>query len=592
MDKESIDINKYWPQENPPPRLLEFLQGVEFAHQCGLDRMLPTYYGRYAKERHLQQFYRVMLFREATWTLAEPILEQLQSLTIPVSAIDRFLGVVARLERLERIRFLLDALFDYRASYVWTAALEELMFPIDDLKNQTMHKMIQFVKEHAMLFPGQLVGGVSYVDGDFWVDAPQSCPRDIQLDVARWLPPLKDVSIVTDENWLRLEAHITSMDLGQVESIINRNSGRNAAMSLGLSIDDGDERPFLQRCRSLKLLEVVADGTVGRFKWAVEEKRRTLGRPVIGLDTSTGISECARTSSPQSAVSPQLQLSHQQHLIPLAKFTLTERFERIKDEVDDITFAFSQTLTHLNISSKDYTRAAITQFGFGRVGLPVLTHLTLSTDRRIAVIDEQFLLRCPSLKSVTFADKTFYYQLEEIVTSAPGSLPQLEHLDLMGMNALKFHPTTLDSTPNLVSLRVGIVPMHDLDNNDFFIPTVEQLNRSFGIQNEDDSSNSNPTISHSNNADTDMAGAKPGRNVRPQWYWDWEFLHLRRLHLIGEFAFLFEFRMLQACPALETLALEIQTSNHRYRAITPLDLRPAPRVPSRITSPTRPSMPI
>ncbi|KAF9135928.1 hypothetical protein BGX30_011395 [Mortierella sp. GBA39] len=32
-------------------------------------------------------------------------------------------------------RFLLDALFDYKASYVWTAALEELMFPIDDFKN-------------------------------------------------------------------------------------------------------------------------------------------------------------------------------------------------------------------------------------------------------------------------------------------------------------------------------------------------------------------------------------------------------------------------------------------------------------------------
>lgn len=120
-----------------------------------------------------------MLFREATWTLAEPLLEQLQSSTIPISAIDQYLGVVSRLERLERIRFLLDALFDYRASYVWTAALEELMFPIDDPKNQTMHRAIQFVKEHAILLPGQLVGGVSFADGDFWVDARHRVVREI-----------------------------------------------------------------------------------------------------------------------------------------------------------------------------------------------------------------------------------------------------------------------------------------------------------------------------------------------------------------------------------------------------------------------------
>ncbi|KAG0287264.1 hypothetical protein BGZ96_008804 [Linnemannia gamsii] len=200
MDKDSIDIDKYWPQENPSPGLLEFVRGDEFARQCGLDQLLPTYYGRYEKEQHLRQFYRVMLFREASWTLAEPLLEQLQSLTIPISAIDQYLGVVSRLGQLESIRFLLDAFFDYKASYVWSAPLEELMFPIDDLKNQTMHKAIQFVKEHAELFPDQLVKGVSFADGGFWEDAPQSCPGDIQLEVSRWLPPLGDVLTVTDEN--------------------------------------------------------------------------------------------------------------------------------------------------------------------------------------------------------------------------------------------------------------------------------------------------------------------------------------------------------------------------------------------------------
>ncbi|KAF9545502.1 hypothetical protein EC957_010918 [Mortierella hygrophila] len=181
MDKDSINIDEYWSQENPSSRLSEFVNGGEFTRLCGLGRILPTYYGKYEEEQHLRQFYRVMLFREATWTLG-------------------YLGVVARLGRLERIRFLLDALFDYKVSYVWSAALEEFMFPIDDLKNEAMYSVVQFVKEHVQLFPGQLVGGVNFVDGDFWMDAPQSCPREIQLEVARLLPPFEGVSSVTDEN--------------------------------------------------------------------------------------------------------------------------------------------------------------------------------------------------------------------------------------------------------------------------------------------------------------------------------------------------------------------------------------------------------
>ncbi|KAH7038717.1 hypothetical protein BKA57DRAFT_474035 [Linnemannia elongata] len=594
MDKDSINIDKYWSQENPSPRLLEFVTGAEFERLCGLDRILPTYYGNFGKERHLRQFYRVILFREATWTLGEPIFEQLQSLTIPISMIEQYLGVVSRLERLERIRFLLDALFDYKSSYVWSAALEELMFPIDDLKNQAMHSAMQFVKEHAQLFPGQLAGGVSFVDGEFWVDAPQGCPRDIQLEVARLLPPLRDVSSVTDENWAHFAAHISSTDLGQVETIVNRDFGRDAVMSLGLVIDDGDERPFLQRCRGLRSLEMVADGSRDRFKWAVEEKRQALSRANNGLGFATVISGGVGASGTTMSLQQQQQLRS----VPLTKFTLTEQRHRIVREMYDITFAFNQTLTHLTIFANFDSHSTAFQFGFGRVELPVLTHLILSTTREVAVIDEQFPRRCPNLKFVTFSDKTFHYRPENIVTNALAHLPHLEHLDLMGTSALKFHPATLDSTPNLVSLCMGIIPMHGIDHNDVFIPDIEELNRSFGIQNDSDNTNNNnnnnqnnnnnnSTLSASEEADTDMEGAEPGRNVRPQWSWNWEFLQLRNLHLTGEFAFLFEFRMLRGCPALETLALEIQSNSYRFRAITPLDLRPAPLHPPRDINRTR-----
>ncbi|KAF9154558.1 hypothetical protein BG015_000634 [Linnemannia schmuckeri] len=292
-----------------------------------------------------------------------------------------------------RIRFLLDALFDYKISYVWSAVLEELMFPIDNLKNQAMHSALQFVKEHSQLFPGQLVDGVSFVDDDFWVDAPQACPREIRLEVARCLPPLRDVSTVTDENWLQFGAHIKSTDLRQVETIVNRNFGRDAAMSVVLAIDDGDERPFLQRCRDLKSLEIVAGGARGRFKWVVEEKQRALGQPSTGLDTTTGISGGIGTSGPTMS-------QQQQHLVPLIKFTLTEQHYQMKDEIVNITFAFSQTLTHLHVYTKVETHAAAISFEFGQVDLPVLTHLTWSIAGEILVVDEQSFAAAQSQASL------------------------------------------------------------------------------------------------------------------------------------------------------------------------------------------------
>ncbi|KAK3809853.1 MAG: hypothetical protein J3R72DRAFT_499074 [Linnemannia gamsii] len=262
MDKESVDIDKYWPQVNTPPRLLEFVQGDEFGRQCGLDGILPTYYGRYTRDFHLRQLYRVMLFREATWALANPILEQIRSLTIPISAIDRYLNVVVRLERLESVRFLLDEFFDYKSTYIWTGALEELMFPIDDRKNKAMGTMIRFVIEHGRLFPGQLADGAGIVDGEFFADAPQSCTRDIQLE-------------------LGLEAHVKTTDLGRVESTASRNYSEDAMMSLDIKNDDGDERQFLQKCRGLESLQIMLE-RADVFEWVVEEKQRALELPVSG----------------------------------------------------------------------------------------------------------------------------------------------------------------------------------------------------------------------------------------------------------------------------------------------------------------------
>ncbi|KAF9087023.1 hypothetical protein BGX23_008407, partial [Mortierella sp. AD031] len=121
MDRWVIDIDRLWPCKRsyhsgkiPPPReIMELVQWDEFERMCNLARILPTYLSSFDRDWLLRQHFLVMLFREATWALSNPILEQLQSLTIPISLIDKYLGAVDRLGRLESVRFMMDELFDY-----------------------------------------------------------------------------------------------------------------------------------------------------------------------------------------------------------------------------------------------------------------------------------------------------------------------------------------------------------------------------------------------------------------------------------------------------------------------------------------------
>lgn len=47
--------------------------------------------------------------------------------------------------------------------------------------------------------------------------------------------------------------------------------------------------------------------------------------------------------------------------------------------------------------------------------------------------------------------------------------------------------------------------------------------------------------------------------AQPQWTWDWFLPSLWELELTSEFAYRFEFRMLQSCPASSKLRLYMRT---------------------------------
>ncbi|KAK3809851.1 MAG: hypothetical protein J3R72DRAFT_499071 [Linnemannia gamsii] len=90
-----------------------------------------------------------------------------------------------------------------------------------------------------------------------------------------------------------------------------------------------------------------------------------------------------------------------------------------------------------------------------------------------------------------------------------------------------------------------------------FIPPIEEFNQYYGLK---------------DNATINSTPPSPAI-TRPTWMWDWHLPALVLLKLASEFTFLFEFRMLDYCPALQSLELEMRTATGSHsRTITTADM--------------------
>jgi hypothetical protein len=91
----------------------------------------------------------------------------------------------------------------------------------------------------------------------------------------------------------------------------------------------------------------------------------------------------------------------------------------------------------------------------------------------------------------------------------------------------------------------------------FVIPPTKELYQSYDIQDES----------------LAMPLTSSPASIRPKWTWDWHLPRLVSIVLNSEFAFLFQFGMLQSCPVIQTLELEIRTPTSAHtRTITKTDM--------------------
>lgn len=419
----AIGVDQLWKWTQPPPGVESYILTQEFQDLCKAAHLVPScewsYFIRNWHELN-QNCFQVLFFREASWALAEPILEQLQSLAIPTSTLARYLdpstvgrrirklerrlvsSPICRLRRLERIHFLLDrvAFRDVELERdIDTARREEEM---------EFGSMVRFVQEHTRSFPGVLKT-VTTSQSSVWTLRQQvySCPEKTQLEINRLLPAMvKPTSLGSPDLLLRFLAHPEAIDLSRVAELdltmLKDGYGRSML---------NENRNIMQRCRALRKLKIdyTEEDT---FRWAMDEQKflEQLGY-MAHISRShqdlQAITECGEDVSGPSEL-------WRKGLVPLEDIDINNWASASTKMLDDVVNAFGLTLKRLCAidwlgSENSVAPSTHCYVGGNWVDLQVLTHLKLYTGARRLVIDRYLLTRCPNLSYVSIEDGIVEY---------------------------------------------------------------------------------------------------------------------------------------------------------------------------------------
>ncbi|KAF9926812.1 hypothetical protein FBU30_003666 [Linnemannia zychae] len=504
-----------------------------------------------------------ILQHEVPWCLAFPIFEQLESLTIHNAfSIKEYRSVINRLSSLEKVRFLLldilsGVFIDIRNGWYTRTRKEEAM----------VRETIEFVREHAQLFPGRLRRVFIFEDRESWVD--YDFTSSVLLSILSILPPLSKLTKLGKDDWQQLFVHKDTTDLSQVWRIDGREMPNlwYDTVCAGL--------PILQQCRALKVLKFeLLRGSAEPFVWAVKEK--------LELEKLENHTIAHRTYHGYIGQEESIHYTNglrfrTNGLIPLENVYITNFDSSQIEGINNIANAFSRTLKQLTIHylenqlGLNLTRAL--HIGQGWTVLPVLTYLTLNVNKERLVISRSLFAQCPNLKAVDITDWTNHYQCCDIIPCLPAHLDKLQSLKLTGWSALTFHSATLLSTTHLTNLELSLRQM-SLNPSTYkgFVPPLGQLYKSYGIQSDHsgDISYLEKETEETDVEEEHLEVVTHQQITRPRWTWDWDLPCLTRLVLETEFAYLFEFKMLNKCPKLEYLRLEIRscTSSTTSRTLT------------------------
>ncbi|KAF9125331.1 hypothetical protein BGX30_000515 [Mortierella sp. GBA39] len=192
-------------------------------------------------------------------------------------------------------------------------------------------------------------------------------------------------------------------------------------------------------------------------------------------------------------------------------FAIGEQFKALTDEVDDVTFTFSQTLAAITVTTSETdTEMHWIKFGRGWVDPPMLTRLEIQSDFARLDVHPELLSHCPNVTYVRLSDRTYGYRCKNIVPCQTVHHSHVETLTLTGWSTcFRLGGPSFSNKPT--KLKVTL----ELDSEDeCFIPPPGGLKWSYGI--DDDSRVSTES-------------KEPPAVLRPRWTWDWYLLCLTDL---------------------------------------------------------------
>ncbi|KAK3806818.1 MAG: hypothetical protein J3Q66DRAFT_358526, partial [Benniella sp.] len=493
------------------------------------------------KELALERAVRMDLNRQLVWTLCQDHMGTVEELAISSLDIERYIDHIHHLTSLSRVKFTVtDVLWLSRSLYTitrpedWNRHSRERAQWRDGL----IRSMVHFVERHACIHNNKL----RYAEVPILLISKQTSAMDAQFEILSLLAPLQNPRSIDSLNMCALVGRLPDTNLDYVESIdliFDDPTEQEKRVSKLLSA-----RPlFLSRCRGLKRLVMETLGP-DMFQWAVLEKKQKDMRH----HQESGVGR---------------YLSSQEHgyhhdLVPLQSIKLVnEAASVLVQEVNDIAFAFSDTLEELAVSDRGTQGRPIRidlgdtpQVVHGRGwNLPCLRALSLKVHHFQLCFDLDALHRSSALESLCLKDSVATYSHQDIVLWSSFHLPHLKKLKLTGSPALRFNLESLHHSPCLEELTMGILLLEREDGHFYFhIPSSEDLE---GGDSGDELSGTPGTVSQ----------GYPWSGKRPQWTWDWYLPMLCKLDLEAIFACKFNFQWLQHLPNLQHICLDTVTAD-------------------------------
>ncbi|KAF9297117.1 hypothetical protein BGZ74_010014, partial [Mortierella antarctica] len=465
------------------------------------------------------------IHRELSWTLCCRILDQIKSIVIPLSDVDRYLDVAHQMISLQSVTFRMDEVADthdwHGAEERLDAAVMEKLALAKTKRLEDLESAVEFVQLHTLLFPGTLTHVECPTHFANVGMAEQVCPDSFYRRMVGAIKVRNRPTELTDKNWREFTVNVENTDLSQVQ--IMYVFGRETDWYYPLQAT-----PFLHLCTTLKVYMMISLGP-DSFKWAVKKDAKMVLPPLEIVD------------------------------IQAVK-------EPFGSELEDLGQGFGKTLKAIKASGYKLPQGTlqlennVQTISIGRGwDMQLLMVLSVRMVSERLVLDPSLLSHCRELRRLDLGDNLRSYDVREIQSYKPCQLPELSELFLLGTPSLAFHPDTLHSTKVLKTLVLG---SHSSFNQSF-LPSVHRT----------------LDTNHMDTVDGEPQEEELAL-VRPQWTWDWQLAHLETLDLSVEFALHFQFRMLQSTPSLKQLYLTILSNMPALeRVLTDADFTLPPGAP-------------